>query len=375
MYIQKSGKKYRLVERYKDPLTGRLKRITIGLKDKKKSTIKEASIVLTNKINKLLSEAGNGKIIHGVTLESLLDEFMAVAKQKYRRTTYYNYKGMQKTIIAELGADVLVENLTPRIISGFLENLMYGDRGISGAYASKYKYYFHEVMAFAVKRSYIKKNPVDEITVDYKSPVSSKIEDKFFEQFELEEFLKYAYAHNTNYAQLCEWLYLTGSRIGEATSLDFKDVYRKGNYWVVNIEGTLDYDHVKISEQKKSDATKTVKSTREVVLPKKAMAIYRKRVEITGGHGFIFCTSHGTPIQTSAVNTFLRTAKKRLKIDKPISSHIFRHTHISKLAELGVPLYVIQKRVGHADSKITRDIYLHVTQKVIEKEAPKLDKL
>lgn len=84
MYIQKSGKKYRLVERYKDPLTGRLKRITIGLKDKKKSTIKEASIVLTNKINKLLSEAGNGKIIHGVTLESLLDEFMAVAKQKYR---------------------------------------------------------------------------------------------------------------------------------------------------------------------------------------------------------------------------------------------------------------------------------------------------
>ena len=47
MYIQKSGKKYRLVERYKDPLTGRLKRITIGLKDKKKSTIKEASIVLT----------------------------------------------------------------------------------------------------------------------------------------------------------------------------------------------------------------------------------------------------------------------------------------------------------------------------------------
>lgn len=248
---------------------------------------------------------------------------------------------MQKTIIAELGADVLVENLTPRIISGFLENLMYGDRGISGAYASKYKYYFHEVMAFAVKRSYIKKNPVDEITVDYKSPVSSKIEDKFFEQFELEEFFKYAYAHNTNYAQLCEWLYLTGSRIGEATSLDFKDVYRKGNYWVVNIEGTLDYDHVKISEQKKSDATKTVKSTREVVLPKKAMAIYRKRVEITRGHGFIFCTSHGTPIQTSAVNTFLRTAKKRLKIDKPISSHIFRHTHISKLAELGVPLYVM----------------------------------
>lgn len=31
----------------------------------------------------------------------------------------------------------------------------------------------------------------------------------------------------------------------------------------------------------------------------------------------------------------------------------FRHTHVSKLAELGVPLYIIQNRVGHADSDFT----------------------
>lgn len=58
-----------------------------------------------------------------------------------------------------------------------------------------------------------------------------------------------------------------------------------------------------------------------------------------------------------------------------MSTHIFRHTHISKLAELGVPLYVIQQRVGHANSKITRQIYLHVTDEAIKKETPKLDKL
>ena len=39
MYIQKSGNKFRLVERYKDPLTGKLKRITIGIPDKRKSTV------------------------------------------------------------------------------------------------------------------------------------------------------------------------------------------------------------------------------------------------------------------------------------------------------------------------------------------------
>ncbi|EEU30986.1 hypothetical protein HMPREF0501_00391 [Limosilactobacillus coleohominis 101-4-CHN] len=48
-------------------------------------------------------------------------------------------------------------------------------------------------------------------------------------------------------------------------------------------------------------------------------------------------------------------------------NHIFRHTHISKLAELEVPLYVIQKRVWHSHFNITQEIYLHVTNNA-EKE-------
>ncbi|MCJ2002890.1 tyrosine-type recombinase/integrase [Lactococcus piscium] len=42
---------------------------------------------------------------------------------------------------------------------------------------------------------------------------------------------------------------------------------------------------------------------------------------------------------------------------------MFRHTHVSKLAELSVPLHMIQKRVGHANKGTTRDIYLHITEK------------
>ncbi|MCJ1971728.1 MULTISPECIES: tyrosine-type recombinase/integrase [Pseudolactococcus] len=45
-------------------------------------------------------------------------------------------------------------------------------------------------------------------------------------------------------------------------------------------------------------------------------------------------------------------------------SDIFRHTHVSKLAELSVPLHMIQKRVGHANKGTTRDIYLHITNKM-----------
>jgi integrase len=39
---------------------------------------------------------------------------------------------------------------------------------------------------------------------------------------------------------------------------------------------------------------------------------------------------------------------------------------------MGVPLYVIQQRVGHGDSRITRRIYLHITKKVKKDLANKL---
>lgn len=92
---------------------------------------------------------------------------------------------------------------------------------------------------------------------------------------------------------------------------------------------------------------------------------------------FIFTTKNGTPIQPSAPNTFFRKNKERMNLpkDKKISTHIFRHTHISKLAELGVPLYVIQRRVGHSNSRVTEKIYLHVTEKMKEKTRNLLEQI
>lgn len=58
----------------------------------------------------------------------------------------------------------------------------------------------------------------------------------------------------------------------------------------------------------------------------------------------------------------LKSAALRVGILKPsMSSHIFRHTHISVLAEHNVQLKAIMDRIGHEDEKITTKIYTHVT--------------
>ena len=51
---------------------------------------------------------------------------------------------------------------------------------------------------------------------------------------------------------------------------------------------------------------------------------------------------------------------------KHLTTHIFRHTHISMLAELGVPFKTIMQRVGHNDSSTTLSIYTHVTKSMYD---------
>lgn len=44
-----------------------------------------------------------------------------------------------------------------------------------------------------------------------------------------------------------------------------------------------------------------------------------------------------------------------------VTPHVFRHTHISLLAEAGAALHEIMDRVGQVDDETTKRVYLHVT--------------
>lgn len=46
--------------------------------------------------NKILSDSENGKIVHGVSLHTLLEEIMLHVRKKYRNATYYNYQTMRR---------------------------------------------------------------------------------------------------------------------------------------------------------------------------------------------------------------------------------------------------------------------------------------
>lgn len=91
---------------------------------------------------------------------------------------------------------------------------------------------------------------------------------------------------------------------------------------------------------------------------------YKQHFEDFHNGDFVFAHDNGMPYTLSFVNARMQRIIKRTKITKIATPHIWRHTHISMLAEAGVELKTIMKRVGHTDSKTTLKIYTHVTERM-----------
>lgn len=77
--------------------------------------------------------------------------------------------------------------------------------------------------------------------------------------------------------------------------------------------------------------------------------------------GLIFFRSDGKPWGASHQQRPLSDASTRASISPAVTFHILRHTHASLLAMAGVPMAVIAKQLGHADTRMTEKHYAHLS--------------
>ncbi|NTL99172.1 site-specific integrase [Enterococcus faecium] len=215
------------------------------------------------------------------------------------------------------------------------------------------------------------------------------------------------------YLDLMEFLARTGLRIGEAAALKINDVNFDTRKLVIN--KTLVY-HGKKVDNYEINAPKTKHSLRIIDLDSRCVEILtnriafnRKRIEDVRNRAkgqvlskeyvsssgkkvrkkiqprknfnetdYIFQLQTGNPVNDSEVNRFINERNKKTRITcidqmlrekypmwcKHVTTHTFRYTHISYLAEKKVPIKAVMRRVGHKDSKTTLEIYNQVTEQM-----------
>lgn len=357
--------KYKYVERYEDYRSGKLKRVSVTFDNKTRETQKKAKLILEEKIAKKLNEQKLS--IVDMNLFTALDEWLEVYEKQVEDTTYSIAKQFKVKVNNYFPSDALVTRASITDWNNFLHDLAYG-KNLSNGTVDTYKRKASVFLAYCIQKGYINEIDTSKITFQRKKEDDDNIEEKFLEDDEYNLVIA-AFNDNKRYKSLFQWQYYTGMRIGEVLALRKSDVHITSDRSYVSVTGT--YSHL---NNKRKERTKTKASKREVDLPPKAVEIYHQACELSDVN-FLFVNKNQKTHKMSNLGKALTIREERIKLNKHLTTHIFRHTHVSKLAELGVPLNVIKDRVGHESSDITEKIYLHVTKNMKREMVEKLDLL
>lgn len=148
-------------------------------------------------------------------------------------------------------------------------------------------------------------------------------------------------AAELNFRRIVEGALQTGARYGELCNLTVADLNAD--------TGTV---AIPVSKGGKS---------RHVVLTDEGLAFFQQVCMGRAGTEPIFTKSNGEPWSRSAQAHPMKATCKRANITPPINFHGLRHTWASHAVMNGVPLLIVAKNLGHADTKMVEHHYGHMS--------------
>ena len=358
--------KVRFVERYTDYMTGKIKKVSVVFDKDNRTTRKLALDALNKKINE-----NNNRPKKEYTFKQLIDEYQKYQLQTVKMSTYTRNCHAAKSLMNILGEDTLINRLSaPYVTDRFLAS------GKAPGTLNEHLTRFKAIIRWAFQNDYI-----DDISFVQKinrfKDVSKKekIKDKFLEPEELNTFLKQVESTGCwHWYYLTKFMVLSGLRLGEAAALDNKDIDLKNR--VIHVAKTYDSINKIITTPKTSCSIREVFIQDELLTCIKQMIHYFKELKLLNGvRNDIFITgANGERVEMASYNKFLKENNYVVK-NKRITSHVLRHTHASLLLAEGVSVDTISRRLGHENSKITKEIYLHITEKLKEQDNESIRKI
>lgn len=355
MWIEKlSNGKLRAVERYTDPLTGKQKKVSVVIPSDNKKQRKLASVLLQQKIEQKIQKSEDPEYI---TLKDLFDGFLFQKKQSLKSSSYYTFNTGVTQIRNSVDEDMQIKNINARYINNSILAM-----DVSLQRKNTLLDYFKQVLRWGYQNDYIddvrfidKLKPYNE-RKDYQEEENPLEKKLYLEYDELKNIISVCKKEYSRY--MTRFLSLTGMRIGEAIALEYNDVDL--NKRVISI--TKNYG----TKVKETLSPKTPSSYRDIYIQDELLPLAKELKSLSmqnylvNGYNTLFY-HNGKPVIYGTYYSALKTAGRSLGYD--IHPHVLRHTHVALLAEQGVSLEEISRRLGHDNSDITKKIYYHVTEK------------
>lgn len=197
----------------------------------------------------------------------------------------------------------------------------------------------------AVAQGILAKNPCD--AIELRKHVYKK--KKALTRTEESEFL--AAVSTSKHYLLFRFLLASGLRIGEALALHKSDIDAESG--TVIVSKNVVFINGKRIEQ---DTPKTEAGNRTVPI---TAELCKTLIDIETDILF--------PVTYNAVRLATERAAKETGLE--VTPHILRHTYATRLEQAGIPKKTRQYLLGHADSRMTEDVYTDIQKESIEKAA------
>lgn len=334
-----------LCERLYDPLTGDSKTLTVKVKGNTAKARREAERRLLDKL-----ENPQTKRLH---LSDLIKLYEAEHERSVRQSTFARDHSALQTML-KITDDVYIDMMT----AGYIRMKLI-ESGKSNSTLNELIKRMKTFLMWSYQNDYISREVPDKLTLFHDQSAREKIADKFLEKDELQKLLECF--DLDRHRLLTEFLALSGLRIGEALALDNCDVDSE----YIHVTKTYNENFSSIGDPKTASSVRDVYIQPELAEVIRKIRICMMKQKMMFGYedrGYFFSGIDGGRLGYAAYNKQLHIAAEKSGIRKKIVPHTLRHTMTSLFAEAGVSLEVISRRLGHHDSKITRDIYYHVTK-------------
>ena len=368
--------KYRYYEKFYHEREEKWKQVSVTLKSKSRVSQAEAKRRLSLKIEKLLTaptkEEVEKKQLEEMIFSELLEEWRTIRSSEIKSSSYRSEMKSLELFMETVG-NLRISDYTTQLVQTYLMNL-----NVQNSTRKNRKIYLNGIFNYAVKVGYISDSPVKSVVIpkqkaDYEK--LQKAKDNFISREELGQVLSYCESHNKDkrYALAMEFIFLTGLRFAEFIGVRYQDVNFKAN--LLTIDHTIDYVAHGYDERI-LQTTKTVGSVRTIVLSERCLEIIEYFRRNCFDEEFIFVTEQGNIMRQPLLYRFIKNiCEAVLGGNRSYNIHMLRHSHISLLAELGIPIKAIMERVGHRDESITLRIYSHVTKNIQDELREKLNQI
>lgn len=319
-----------------------------------------------------------------------LDDWFSTWMNEYKslelkKGTVENYKRNYRLYISPYLGNCYVKEIRAEHLQKLYNDLMRAgySYGVINLCAGILSGMFTQLM----RNDIIMKNPVKlaNLPKKEKRPKRRVLTDE-----EQQLFLKYA--ASSPFYDLYRLALATGLRIGELTSLTWKDIDFDNE--CLNVTGTLKYfkDTGFYKDTPKSESgNRTVPLLPSICKMLKYVKREQNKQRLSAGSKWkpvkglehlVFTTKNGEPLKKRTIaydidhiTDEINENEKDIPHFEKFSPHTLRHTFATRALENGIPPKVVQDILGHSSITMTLDLYTHVLPKTKNTEIMKIASL